>query len=39
MTPMGKKRPGIGILPLLMIVFLCISWLTALNRHGPLPHP
>ena len=36
MTPMGKKRPGIGILPLLMIVFLCISWLTALNRQDEM---
>ena len=38
MTPMGKKRPGIGILPLLMIVFLCISWLTALNRQDEMTY-
>ncbi|MEI3331374.1 MAG: ATP-dependent zinc metalloprotease FtsH [Oscillospiraceae bacterium] len=35
---MGKKRPGIGILPLLMIVFLCISWLTALNRQDEMTY-
>lgn len=38
MTPMGKRRPGIGILPLLMIVFLCISWLTALNRQDEMTY-
>ena len=38
MTPRGKKRPGIGILPLLMIVFLCISWLTALNRQDEMTY-
>ena len=38
MTTMGKKRPGIGILPLLMIVFLCISWLTALNRQDEMTY-
>ena len=38
MTPIGKKRPGIGILPLLMIVFLCISWLTALNRQDEMTY-
>ena len=38
MTPMGKKRPGIGVLPLLMIVFLCISWLTALNRQDEMTY-
>ena len=36
MTPMGKRR--IGILPLLMIVFLCISWLTALNRQDEMTY-
>ena len=38
MTPMGKRRPGIGILPLLMIVLLCISWLTALNRQDEMTY-
>ncbi len=29
---MVKRRPDISILPLMLIVILCVSWLTQLNR-------
>ena len=35
---MVKKRPNISILPLLLIVILCISWLTQLSRQDEMTY-
>ena len=35
---MVKKRTNISILPLLLIVILCISWLTQLSRQDEMTY-
>ena len=35
---MVKKRPNVSILPLLLIVILCISWLTQLNQRDEMSY-
>ena len=33
---MVKRRPGVSILPLMLIVILCVSWLTQLNQRDEM---
>ena len=35
---MVKRRPGISILPLMLIVILCVSWLTQLNQRDEMTY-
>ena len=35
---MVKRRPGVSILPLMLIVILCVSWLTQLNQRDEMPY-
>ena len=35
---MVKRRPGISILPLMLIVILCVSWLTQLNQRAEMTY-
>ena len=35
---MVKRRPGVSILPLMLIVILCVSWLTQLNQRDEMTY-
>ena len=35
---MVKRRPGISILPLMLIVILCVSWLSQLNKRDQMSY-
>ena len=35
---MVKRRPGVSILPLMLIVILCVSWLTQLSRQDEMTY-
>ena len=35
---MVKRRPGVSILPLMLIVLLCVSWLTQLNQRDEMTY-
>ena len=35
---MVKKIPGVSILPLVLIIFLCVSWLTQLYRQEDMTY-